>query len=131
MATFAIYVGVALMVLGVAGYLATGMASVTALIPSFFGLAMFILGWVGRAPERRKLMMHIAATVALIGFFGSARGIAPFVHLVSGGVVERPAAAIAQTLMALICVAFVGFGVKSFVDARRRQAAGSSDGQRS
>ncbi len=61
--------------------------------------------------------------------FGSATWwcFAPFADLITGSAVERPAAAVAQTLMALICLAFVGFGVKSFIDARRRRDTSDSD----
>jgi uncharacterized membrane protein (UPF0136 family) len=119
----AIGFGIALIVLGLAGYFGTGAASPTALIPAVFGAALLAAGWLARRPPRRKLAMHIAAGVTLLGFLGAARGIPKFLAYLSGADVERPAAAVTQSIMALLCAIFTGLCVKSFVDARRARAA--------
>jgi hypothetical protein len=59
----------------------------------------------------------------LLGLIGSARGIPAFVSLLGGGEVERPAAAVAQAIMALACAVFIALGVKSFRDARKAREA--------
>jgi hypothetical protein len=111
-----------LVVLGVAGYVMTGMVSPTALIPAVFGAVLAVLGLLGRADARRKSMMHLAMGVALLGIIGSIGGLASLPDLVSGAPVERPAAAIARSIMALALILYLGLGIRTFVQARRRQA---------
>jgi hypothetical protein len=108
--------GLALILLGGAGFVATGSTAQTALIPAYFGVVLGALGVWARNPARRKLAMHIAVAVALLGLLGSLPGVA---RLLSG-TAERPAAAIAQTVMAVLTGIFVALGVKSFIDARRK-----------
>lgn len=114
-------IGVILIVLGVAGYLATGMASVTALIPAFLGIILFMAGWAGTRSERaRTPALVVSVLVAALGFFGSLRGLGDFVTLVSGGTVERPVATVAQMLTALLCLGFLTFVVRWVAGRRRR-----------
>jgi hypothetical protein len=114
----------ALIVLGVGSYAGTGGVSITALIPAVFGLALLIAGLVARSVGLRHHAMHAAAMVALLGALGSVRGLLPFVSWTLGREVERPGAAAAQTLMLMLilCVAFVGLCINSFVSARKRRA---------
>ncbi len=113
---------VSLILLGVIGYFATGMVSVTALIPMFFGLPTMALGIMAKNPERRKLFMHVAAALGLLGFLGSAGGLGGFFTLMGGGEVARPGAVISQSIMAILSIAFVLLCVKSFIDARRNRS---------
>jgi len=123
MAQLTVAVGGLLVVLGVAGYVMTSMVSPTALIPAVFGAVLAVLGLLGRAETRRKSMMHLAMGVALLGIIGSIGGLASVPVLLSGAPVERPAAVIAQSVMAVTLIAYLGLGIRSFVQARRRQAA--------
>ena len=91
-------VGVILMVLGVASYLLSGMASPTALIPSAFGFVLSMLGYYGRHESTRKTAMHAAMVVAVVGLLGSASGLMALPALLTGGEVARPTAVIAQSL---------------------------------
>jgi hypothetical protein len=119
MANVGIGFGILLMLLGIGAYFGTGGQSVTALIPVFFGAPLTGLGFMGRDASRLKLAMHLSAVLALLGFFGSVRGIPGVVALATGGEVARPAAAVVQTVMAVLCAAYLVLAVKSFVDARR------------
>ncbi len=110
--------GGALMLLGVVGYVATGAQSPTALIPAAVGLVLVLLGWLARRPRARMHAMHGAALVALVGFAGSVGGLAQTLRMMGGQAVKRPAAAIAQSLMAILCLAFVALTIRSFVAAR-------------
>lgn len=113
----AIYCGGLLIIIGIAGYLygiSTGHASMTALIPSAFGLALALLGAVGNAKESlRKHLMHVAVVIALAGF------LIPVVRLLGLPELRLNAAVISQVSMALVCLIFVVLAIKSFVDARR------------
>lgn len=111
--------GILLLVLGVAGYAASGGASLTALIPAALGLLLLLLGLVARDPARRKFAMHIAVVVGLIGFLGSLPGLLKLPALLGGQPVARPAAVLAQSLMAALTGVFVALCVRSFVLARR------------
>ena len=61
--------------------------------------------------------------VGLLGFLGTVMGVPKAITLATGGTVERPAAAISQTVTAALCLVFVGLCVNSFVQARRRRRA--------
>ncbi|MEW6074658.1 MAG: hypothetical protein AB1726_18950 [Planctomycetota bacterium] len=122
MARISIVLGIVLSLLGAGGYLGTGRESVTALIPAFFGIPLVLLGWAGLAERRLKAAMHLATVLALLGLLGSARGLPGAWRLLAGGQVARPAAALAQTAMALLCALFLVLAVRSFVAARRARA---------
>lgn len=121
MPAVSVAIGIVMILLGVLAYFGTGGQSVTALIPAFFGAPLAVLGALARDERRLKTTMHIAAILMLLGFLGSVRGIPAAIALLSGGIVERPAAAVVQTAMALLCAVFLVLAVKSFVDARRRR----------
>ena len=123
MAKICITLGILLCLLGLGGYLGTDRESITALIPAFFGLPLAALGVLARNPIRRKSAMHMAVVIALIGLAGSVSGVPGFLNYVQGSTVDRPAAVIAQTIMAVLCAAFVVLAVKSFIDARRTSQA--------
>lgn len=123
MVKFSIALGFALVLVGLIGYLATGRESITALIPAFFGLIFYILGRIGqRSDQARKHTMHAAAALALVGFLGSVRGLFQLFTILGGGTVERAPAVYAQSAMAVLCLIFVIFAVKSFIDARRARS---------
>ncbi len=122
MANTTIWIGVLLVLLGIGGYFGVASHSPTALIPAGFGVVLAALGFVARDAGRRKLVMHIAVTVGLLGFLGSVTGIVKVARMLAGQPVERPVAAIAQAIMAALTGVFVGLCVKSFIDARRSGA---------
>ena len=107
--------GFLLILLGVVGYIATGGASITALIPAMVGALFLVLALVARSPEARKHVMHATVAIALISVLGIAPRIAGAVR---DGELQRPAV-LAQIAMAAILAVYVLLGVKSFIDARR------------
>ena len=110
--------GLLLTALGLAGYLIAGAASVTALIPAFFGVVLLVLGFLARAESLRKHAMHAAAAVALIGFAGALMSLlrAPFAT-------RSALANFSQAAMAVLTAAFVVLCIMSFRNARRARAA--------
>jgi zinc transporter ZupT len=114
--------GIVLIVLGVGGYFGSDRVSPTALIPAAFGLLLVIFGALARDDKRRKMAMHIAVTVGLLGFLGTVSGLLKLPALLSGGVVDRPGAVVSKSIMAVLMAVYVGMCVKSFIDARRRRA---------
>jgi hypothetical protein len=118
MTNLAIIIGILLIITGVAGYLvgmSDGRASMTALIPAVFGALIALFGVVGGMKESlRKHLMHAALLLALLGF------IFPAWRIVSRlGDFSLSPAVIAQIVTAVLCLVFVLFGIRSFVDARR------------
>jgi len=119
MAGLSIGIGIALTLLGIVGYTASGAASVTALIPAVFGILFTALGTLARNERLRKHVMHAGALLAMIGFAATVSGIGKLVTLLGGGTVERPSAVVAQSIMAVLCAVFVAMAVRSFILARR------------
>ena len=118
MSSTSIACGIALLFIGLAGYiygLSVGKASITALIPAFFGIVLLALGFVAKSKENlRKHLMHAAVIVALLGF------ILPAGRLISKfGELTWNAAVISQLAMAFVCLMFVVLAIRSFAAARR------------
>lgn len=117
-------IGILLIILGIASYVLTGAASVTALIPAFFGIAFVGLGILGTKKESmRKHVMHAALLLAILGIGGSFGGLINVFSVLGGAELERPAASIAQAIMAIVCIFFVVAGVQSFIAARKERTA--------
>ncbi len=111
-----------LIILGVAAYLITGQESITALIPSFFGVVFLILGILAGIKETwRKHVMHAASVLALLAILGTAKSTMGVIAMLSGGEVDRPGAAVTQFIMLVLSAAFLGLCVNSFIQARRNR----------
>jgi sulfite exporter TauE/SafE len=120
--------GLLFIFLGLGYFVGTGSEHLTALIPTFLGFVVLILGLLARKDRLRKHAMHAAAALGLLGFLGGAyRGFPGLVAMLSGTEIERPAAAIESSLMAVGCLVFVLLCVKSFIDARRRRTQQPAD----
>ena len=70
MAKLTIVFGILLIILGVTGYVYTGSAHPTALIPAAAGILFIIFGALASSDnaKKRMLWMHISVTVALLLF---------------------------------------------------------------
>jgi uncharacterized membrane protein HdeD (DUF308 family) len=122
MPKLAIVLGIILIMLGLFAYFGLAAGSITALIPTFFGIPFLVLGIFGYRENLRKHMMHAAAALAVIGFLGTARGLYGFISMLGGTEVERSDAVTVQALMSVLCLIFVILAVKSFIAARKTQA---------
>ena len=121
MAKLTIGFGVVLIVLGVWGFVATESTHPTALIPTWFGLALAVCGALATTEDakRRMLWMHVAVTVGLLGFLGSfSRAIDEYIQA-HGAPLAHPVAVEDQAVMAAICVVYVGLCIRSFIAVRR------------
>lgn len=112
-------VGVALVVVGVGGYVGTGAQSVTALVPSLVGALLLVLWAVARNPGRRRTAIHSALGVALVGLLASGMPLMDLPALLAGRDVERPAAVLSAAAMAVLCLVYLILGIRSFRAARR------------
>lgn len=122
MAKVTLIFAVLLAILGLVSYFGTGSQHHTALIPTWFGLALGIFGFLAISPneKRRMLFMHINVTIGLLGFLGAAgRALQAYGHARSQGIEPDRIALEAQGAMAFLLLIYVLLCVKSFVDARR------------
>jgi hypothetical protein len=119
MATAAIVYGCLLILIGVAGYVASGAASFTALIPAAIGLVAALCGVAALKERWHKHAMHAASVVAVIALLGTVRGLMSAFLWIGGTAPERPGATVSQSLTAVLSVVFVILAVRSFVRARR------------
>ncbi len=148
MSKVAILFGVFLIALGVAGYLGTvpkakpgtaatggdtaqapaavepAQRSLTALIPAGFGVLLLICGGLGLKPERRKLAMHLAAGVAMLGVvLGGGRFASKIPSLFNGDPEINRRAVLFTGILAIICLVYLILSVRSFIAARKRKPA--------
>jgi hypothetical protein len=125
LANTTIVIGIALIALGLGGYFGTGASSPTALIPAVFGALLAALGFMARDEAKRKMAMHIAVVIGLIGFVACVPGLMKLPALLAGQEVARPAAVISRSIMGALTAIFVALCVKSFIDARKGRQAGA------
>ena len=121
MAKVTVVFGVILIVLGGVSFVLTGHQYPTSLIPAAFGILLIVFGSLADSPNqrRRKLMMHIAVTLGLIGFIFTATSLVNVVQLAQGKIFPYPAAVEEKAAMALLMLIFVILCVRSFIAARR------------
>jgi len=122
MPVMTIIYAVLLFLLGIIGFSVIRATSVTALIPAYFALAVFILGLLAFKEKYRSRGMHAVSLLSLIGFAGTVPGLIKLITLFTGGDVARPAAVITQSIMAVLSLIFFLLCLKSFFDARRARA---------
>jgi len=124
MARFTIFFGIILILLGVLTYMQTGKTFPTSLIPAYFGAVLALCGALARTTDlkRRALWMHIAVTVGLLGFLGTAKSIVDYVRMKEGVQFRFPIAVEEKTAMASLLLVFVIACVRNFLQARRARA---------
>jgi uncharacterized membrane protein YqjE len=100
--------------------------SMTALIPAGIGaVLLLVVVVVIYKPELRKHAMHLAAVVGVVGVVG---GLYPVVKKMGAGTALswEDSGVRSGVLTTLASAVYVGFAVKSFIDARKAQAAGKA-----
>jgi hypothetical protein len=152
MPIYAMLFGAALIGVGVYGYVDTGSKHPTALIPAALGVVIALLGAGALSGGAiRKHTMHAAAAIALLGALMTIPGVLSFASMMTTSETEQVRQGVSQAktpqdeteknkekLMAgvsktatfALCAIFVGFCVKSFIDARlARQGATPTSSQ--
>jgi hypothetical protein len=118
MAKVTLVFAVLLIALGLIGYLGTGSEHLTALIPTWVGLAMGLFGLLAmdKRERKRKLFMHINVTIGLLAYLGV------MVEIVRNMATSKDlntAALVAKTSMAWLLLIYIVLCVRSFRAARR------------
>ncbi len=122
MARITLVFALLLILLGLAGYFGTASLHPTALIPTWFGVALGVFGLLAISPDegRRKVFMHVNVTIGLLGFLGAAgRVLWGYVHASSAGKAPDEIALTSQLAMAALTLIYVILCVRSFINARR------------
>lgn len=125
MAKLTLGLGVLLILVAIAGFVATGSSHPTALIPGGIGVLFCIFGALANSPDgkKRMLWMHIAVTVALLCFLGTIKADLDVFRLAHGMAFAHPVAIEEKAAMSLLCLLFVLLCVRSFIAARRTRLA--------
>lgn len=111
-------VGGILVLEGIGFYFATGMTSLTSMIPAAFGIPLIAMSIMAtRQPERSHFWMHIAVVVGLLTFLGGGMGLQ---GLATGDYSEST---IAQLLMLVIGGVYTFACIRSFTHARKAREA--------
>jgi len=113
---------VLLIALGLVGFFSTGSIHYTALIPTWFGIALGVFGILAISPSetRRRLFMHINVTIGLLGLIGAAveagRG---YAGAIAKGLAPDSIALAAKLVMVALLLIYVILCVRSFIQVRR------------
>jgi hypothetical protein len=124
MAKLTIMFGIVLFLLGIVGFVSSPLHSPTALIPSVVGIILGFLGGLASTEDAKKRMlhMHIAVTVGLLGFLGTAKSIWDYIQMLRGVQFPHPIAVEEKAAMSIVLLVFVILCVRSFINARRARA---------
>lgn len=104
--------GAVLIAIGAVAYIATGAASVTALVPAFLGLPILILGLVAGAPQRQRGALIATLVLAAFGAVGTVMNVVELPALLAGDDVERPAAVVTSALTLVLCLVYLVAGIR-------------------
>ena len=108
--------------LGLGGFFLTGAVHKTALIPTYIGVVLLILGLLGGNEKLRMHVMHAALLIGLLALLGTASSLLKLPAAIDG-TAARPGAVFAQAATAVLSVIYLGVGVRSFIAARRARSA--------
>lgn len=106
-----------LVALSVWGYLSSETPSMTALIPTFIGVALLAMN--RGIKNENKVIAHIAVLLTLLILFGLVKPMMGAVDRADNMAIARVAIMMISTVVAMI------FFVKSFIDARKNREATS------
>jgi hypothetical protein len=125
MAKLTIAFGILLILLGIVGFVSTGSTHPTSLIPSGIGVFFVFFGVMADTEnsKKRMLWMHISVTVALLVFLGMIPAAIDTIKLSRGVYYPHPIAVEEKGALALFCLIYVLFCVRSFIAARRTRLA--------
>ncbi|MEQ8850238.1 MAG: hypothetical protein RIB32_00485 [Phycisphaerales bacterium] len=108
--------GLAMILTGVIAYVITSFASVTALIPAFFGVPIAFCGVAALKPARVKAAGIAAIVLALLGLGGTGSRLVP---MILDGSIVLNAATVVQIVFTLLAVGVIVVGVGNAIKSRR------------
>ena len=106
-------IGSILVIFGIATYIISDQSSITALIPSFMGAPLLVLGILSeRMPDMRHHLMHASMVLALI------MEIAPIAMVARMGIPDSSLTMLSLIALLVMGSIFMVAGIKSFRHAR-------------
>jgi len=113
----AIYEGAILVLWGIVAYIISDQSSITAMIPSFMGAPLMILGLLSeRMPDMRHHLMHASMILALLMVLGGARVFTDFSDMSNLAISSH-------IILIFVGVTFMICGIMSFRAARLAREA--------
>ena len=113
----AIYEGAILVLWGIVAYIISDQSSITAMIPSFMGAPLMILGLLSeKIPDMRHHLMHASMVMALLMVLGGARVFADFSDMSNLAISSH-------IILIFVGVTFMICGIMSFRAARLAREA--------
>jgi len=113
----AIYEGAILVLWGIAAYIISDQSSVTAMIPSFMGAPLMILGLLSeKIPDMRHHLMHASMVLALFMVLGGARVFTDFSDMSNLAISSH-------IILIFVGATFMVCGIMSFRAARLAREA--------
>ena len=114
----AIYEGAILGLWGIAAYIISDQSSITAMIPSFMGAPLLVLGILSeRMPDMRHHLMHASMIIALF------MALAPIGMFAGRGIPDSQLALASNLVLMLFGISFMVCGIMSFRAARLAREA--------
>ena len=108
--------------MGVLSYYLSGMASVTALIPAFFGILYAIFSVLAISkPNLNKHMLHASMTLTLLALGGTFKGFGKLIKWFGGEQFERLLAIQVQGAFFVLSAILLVLGINSFIQARKNR----------
>lgn len=125
MAKTAIGLGVLLILLGILGYVSAGTHALSPLLPALFGFLVSLFGLFALTDnaKKRMLFMHVAVTIALIGFLITVWSIVEYIQMLLGRQFPHPLLVVEWAATSVILLLFVLLSIRSFITARRTRIA--------
>lgn len=112
---------VALVVLGIGGYLQTGAYDLAALIPVVFALPVGVCAVLAIRPRPGPRAMHLAGVIGLVAFLTTSPGLFSIGQMIAGVDIEKPENVISQAATAVLSLTYFALCFQSFIDAQRRK----------
>lgn len=117
MVSLTLIVSIILIATGVAAYIATAAASITALIPAFVGVLLLVCALIARNDRVRKPVLIVALVLALLGAGGSVQNVMGLGDLFAGEA-DNPGAVVASAIMLVALVVLLIGGVRWLLASR-------------
>ncbi len=116
--------GVALILTGVTGYVATEAPAVSVLLTLLFGALILVCGVMASMNEAlREHILYAAAALAVAAFLSSAGALRFLLYMISVGPehVPQPGAVIVRSVTAILCAVYLYVAIRSFIATRRNR----------
>ena len=127
MARYTLITGLLLVLLGLYGYFSYN--TITVLIPAFIGTLIACFGFMAFNEKRKRLFIHIAIVVVVVGLSASAKSLPsipglidcfnnPALDIVSCPKFQRPLAELFKSIMSLVLIPYMLVSITFFIKSR-------------